>query len=64
MYLHDIIKMASSFLDKIAIPSYLWKTFVSRSYTSYLLSRSLSTSIEIQSNIDKQLEEGKLERHH
>ena len=58
MHLYDIIKMASSFLDKTATLSYLWKTFVLRSYTSYLLSRSLSASVEIQSNTDKQLEEG------
>ena len=58
MHLYDIIKMASSCLDKTATLSYLWKTFVLRSYTSYLLSRSLSASVEIQSNTDKQLEEG------
>ena len=58
MHLYDITKMASSFLDKTATLSYLWKTFVLRSYTSYLLSRSLSASVEIQSNTDKQLEEG------
>ena len=58
MHLYDSIKMASSFLDKTATLSYLWKTFVLRSYTSYLLSRSLSASVEIQSNTDKQLEEG------
>ena len=32
-------------------------------YTSYLVSQSLSASIEIQSNINTQLEDGKLERH-
>ena len=52
MHLYDIIKMASSFLDKTATLSYLWKTFVLRSYTSYFKRRALVRSLFDDGNGD------------
>ena len=56
--------MASTFLSKTVILSYLGKMFDSCTYTFYLASPRLSASSDTQSSADTQLEDSKLERRH